>query len=106
MEDWNYGYADGLQEKHFPVILQSLLQREIFRRSSIVGFIVNKQITESYNDTLFNASRFNRVAGLEYNFATEDNQCRVKFSITSQSIRDRTKMLQRFRETSAIPLSI
>lgn len=56
----------------------AVLQREIFRRSSIVGFIVNKQITESYNDTLFNASRFNRVAGLEYNFATEDNQWQGK----------------------------
>lgn len=51
----------------------AVLQREIFSRSSIVGFLVNKQITESYDDSAFTASRYNRVAGLEYNFATADN---------------------------------
>lgn len=51
----------------------AVLQREIFSRSSIVGFLVNKEITESYNDSSFTGYRYNRVAGLEYNFATTDN---------------------------------
>jgi hypothetical protein len=51
----------------------AVLQREILSRSSIVGFLVNKEITESYNDSSFTGYRYNRVAGLEYNFATTDN---------------------------------
>ncbi len=56
----------------------AVLQREIFSRSSIVGFLVNKEITESYNDSAFTGYRYNRVAGLEYNFATEDNRWQGK----------------------------
>ncbi len=56
----------------------AVLQREIFSRSSIAGFFVNKNITESYNDSSFTGYRYNRVAGLEYNFATADNQWQGK----------------------------
>lgn len=56
----------------------AVLQREIFSRSSIVGFLVNKQITQSYNDTEFTGYRYNRVAGFEYNFATADNRWQGK----------------------------
>ncbi len=56
----------------------AVLQREIFSRSSVAGFIVNKQITESYDDSASTAFRYNRVAGLEYNFATANNQWQGK----------------------------
>jgi hypothetical protein len=56
----------------------AVLQREVFSRSSIVGFLVNKQITESFDDSVSNAFTYNRVAGLEYNFATTDNQWQGK----------------------------
>jgi hypothetical protein len=56
----------------------AVLQREIFSRSSIVGFLVNKEITETYNDSAFTGYRYNRVAGLEYNFATADNRWQGK----------------------------
>lgn len=56
----------------------AVLQREVFSRSSIVGFLVNKQISESFNDSLYATSSYNRVAGLEYNFATADNQWQGK----------------------------
>ncbi len=56
----------------------AVLQREILSRSSIVGFLVTKDITESYNDTVFTGYRYNRVAGLEYNFATSDNMWQGK----------------------------
>jgi hypothetical protein len=39
---------------------------------------VNKQITESFDDSVSNAFTYNRVAGLEYNFATTDNQWQGK----------------------------
>jgi len=56
----------------------AVLQREIFSRSSIVGFLVNKEITQSYSDAEFTGYRYNRVAGLEYNFATADNRWQGK----------------------------
>ena len=56
----------------------AVLQREIFSRSSIVGFLVNKEITQSNLDTAFTGYRYNRVAGLEYNFATADNRWQGK----------------------------
>jgi hypothetical protein len=56
----------------------AVLQREIFSRSSIVGFLVNKNITESFNDSTFTGYRYNRVAGLEYNFASADNKWQGK----------------------------
>ncbi|MBW6501187.1 MAG: carbohydrate binding family 9 domain-containing protein [Bacteroidales bacterium] len=56
----------------------AVLQREILSRSSIVGFLVNKEITRSYNDTAFTGYRYNRVAGLEYNFASADNRWQGK----------------------------
>jgi hypothetical protein len=52
----------------------AVLQREVFSRSSIVGFVVNKDIARSYDDTSFTGYRYNRVAGLEYNFANRDNR--------------------------------
>jgi len=56
----------------------AVLQREIFSRSSIVGFLVNKQITQSHSDTDFAGYDYNRVAGLEYNFANADNRWQGK----------------------------
>jgi hypothetical protein len=52
----------------------AVLQREVFSRSSIVGFMVNKDISRSFDDTSFTGYRYNRVAGLEYNFANRDNR--------------------------------
>ena len=56
----------------------AVLQREIFSRSSITGFLVHKQITGTYNDSEFTGYRYNSVAGLEYNFATTDNRLQGK----------------------------
>ena len=52
----------------------AVLQRQVFSRSSIVGFLINKQVTGNYNDTLYSGFRYNRVAGLEYNLASRDNR--------------------------------
>ncbi|NLA48342.1 MAG: carbohydrate binding family 9 domain-containing protein, partial [Bacteroidales bacterium] len=56
----------------------AVLQREIFSRSSISGFLVHKQITETYSDSTFTGNRQNSVAGIEYNFATTDNRWQGK----------------------------
>jgi hypothetical protein len=52
----------------------AVLQREVFSRSSIVGFMVNKDIMRSDVDSSFTGYSYNRVAGLEYNFANRDNR--------------------------------
>ena len=46
----------------------------MFSRSSISGFIINKETTSDYIDTLYNGFDYNRVAGLEYNLASPDNR--------------------------------
>jgi hypothetical protein len=52
----------------------AVLQRQVFSRSSITAFVINKQVTGNYNDTLNTGFRYNRVAGLEYNLASKDNK--------------------------------
>ena len=56
----------------------AVLQREVFSRSSIAGFLVHKQITGTYDESEFTGYRYNSVAGLEYNFATADNKLQGK----------------------------
>ena len=51
----------------------AILQRNVFSRSSIVGFMVNKQVTGSYND-LDGIMKYNRVGGIEFNLANNDNR--------------------------------
>jgi hypothetical protein len=52
----------------------AVLQRELFSRSSLVGFIVNKDVIRNSEDSSITSNRYNRVAGLEYNFANRDNR--------------------------------
>lgn len=50
------------------------LQRQVFSRSNITGFFINKQVTDINNDSTFTGNEFNRVAGMEYNLASADNR--------------------------------
>ncbi len=50
-----------------------VVQRQVFRRSSLTAFMVNKQIT-SGTDTMISGYRYNRVAGLEFNLASSDDK--------------------------------
>ncbi|MDX9726222.1 MAG: DUF5916 domain-containing protein [Bacteroidales bacterium] len=52
----------------------TVLQQQVFSRSSISAFMINKQITSSYSDTVYHGLDYNRVAGLEYNLASPDNR--------------------------------
>jgi len=69
--DIQTGSKDTIPSGNYGV---TILQRNVFSRSSIVGFLVNKQVTGSYSDTLTNILKYNRVAGLEYNMANPDNR--------------------------------
>jgi hypothetical protein len=69
--DMQTGSKDETPSSNFAV---AALQRQVFSQSSIVGFLINKQVTSDYNDTLYTGFRHNTVAGLEYNLASLDNR--------------------------------
>lgn len=69
--DIQTGSKDAIPSANYGV---TILQRNVFSRSSVVGFIVNKNVTGNYSDTLNNILKYNRVAGIEYNLANPDNR--------------------------------
>jgi hypothetical protein len=68
--DMQTGSKDETPSSNFAV---AVLQKQVFGKSNIVGFLINKQITGNNNDTLYSGNRYNRVAGLEYNLASQNN---------------------------------
>ncbi|MBT8282464.1 MAG: carbohydrate binding family 9 domain-containing protein, partial [Muriicola sp.] len=48
------------------------VQQQVFSRSNIGFFFINRQSTQDY-DFLAEEERFNRVAGIDYNLISEDN---------------------------------
>jgi hypothetical protein len=75
MMDMQTGSKGSVPSGNYAV---TVLQREIFSRSSISGFLVHKQVTGTYSDTAFTGHRYNSVAGMEYNYATADNRWQGK----------------------------
>ncbi|MGB8490977.1 MAG: hypothetical protein WCE64_07950, partial [Bacteroidales bacterium] len=76
--DWRIGLLDiqtgskeDIPSSNFAA---AVLQRQVFKRSNIVAFLINKQVTAGYNETLYSGNRYNRVAGLEYNLASLDDK--------------------------------
>lgn len=51
----------------------SVLQQQVFSRSSISAFMINKQMTGNIAGE-YTGLKYNRVAGLEYNLASPDNR--------------------------------
>ena len=75
-DDWRIGLMDmqtgskgGIPGSNFAV---AVLQRQLFSRSNLTAFFVNKQAV-GY-DTSYSGYRYNRVAGLEYNLASPDDK--------------------------------
>ena len=54
------------------------LQHKVFSRSNISAFIINRE-TFNNPDFIDDSERFNRVAGVDYNLASEDNKWNGKF---------------------------
>ena len=69
--DIQTGAKDAAPSSNYAV---AVLQKELFSRSSLVGFLVNKDVTQNNIDSSFTGNTYNRVAGLEYNFANADNR--------------------------------
>jgi len=68
--DIQTGNRDTIYASNYMV---AALQRQVFSRSSISAFLVNKQVTGG-NDEESGQSRFNRIGGLEYNLSSPDNR--------------------------------
>jgi len=55
-----------------------MLQQKMFSRSNLNVFLINKQATKDY-DFLEDADRYNRVIGIDYKLASEDNTWNGKY---------------------------
>jgi len=75
---WRIGIMDmetGVKDEiHAANFMVAVLQRQIFTRSNITAFIINKQVMDTRNDETFTGNKFNRIAGLEYNLSSPDNR--------------------------------
>jgi len=76
--DWRLGLMnmqtrsqDTILPENFTV---AVLQRKVFRRSSVSAFMINKQVMNTKSDTSFSGMKYNRVAGVEFNLASADNK--------------------------------
>lgn len=52
----------------------AVLQKKIFSRSNVGFFMVNRERTTDQSDSTFQGSKFNRVAGVDFNLASADNK--------------------------------
>lgn len=52
----------------------SVIQQQVFSRSNISAFVVNKQVTANFSDSVYNGLNYNRVVGVEYNLASPDSR--------------------------------
>ncbi len=64
------GSKDGIPSGNFTA---AVLQKQVFGRSSLSAFFVNKQVVSDI-DTSYSGLRYNRVAGIEYNLASPDDK--------------------------------
>lgn len=68
--DIQTGSKDTIMAANYMV---AALQRQVFSRSNITAFVVNKQVTGSDDLSPLTGNRFNRIGGLEYNLSSPDN---------------------------------
>lgn len=85
-EDWRIGLMNmqtatdesrGIEGKNFTV---AALQKKVFSRSNVgVIFIDRETLNAEGNLPLFNPTAYNRLLGVDYNLASEDNRWTGKF---------------------------
>jgi hypothetical protein len=85
-EDWRIGLMNmqtatdesrGIEGKNFTV---AALQKKVFSRSNVgVIFIDRETLNAEGNLPLFNPTEYNRLVGVDYNLASEDNKWTGKF---------------------------
>lgn len=68
--DIQTGSKDSVNAANYMV---SAIQKQVFSRSSITAFLVNKQVMATEDLPVSNERKFNRIGGLEYNLSSPDN---------------------------------
>lgn len=75
-DKWRVGLMDIQTGEDNDILAENfavaVLQRQVFSRSTVSGFFINKQVVNA--DTSFHGLDYNRVAGLEYNLASPDGK--------------------------------
>jgi hypothetical protein len=75
---WRLGIMDiqtaRKEEIHAANYMVAALQRQVFSRSNITAFIINKQVMNVKDDETFTGNKYNRIAGIEYNLSSNDNR--------------------------------
>jgi hypothetical protein len=76
--NWRIGIMDiqtgDKEEIHAANYMVAALQRQVFSRSNVSAFIVNKQVMNVKDDETYTGNKYNRIAGIEYNLASPDNR--------------------------------
>jgi len=71
------GVKDTIPANNYSVVA---LQRRVLARSNIVLFMTNKQVTTSQEKLNYSGLQYNRVAGIDFNLASDDNRLTGKAS--------------------------
>jgi len=74
--DMQTGIKDTITANNYGV---AAIQRQLFSRSNLTAFMVNKQIIVEPEDSGYSGHHYNRVAGLDFNLASADNKWTGKF---------------------------
>lgn len=74
--DMQTGIQDTITADNFGVVA---IQRQLFSRSNLTGFMVNKQVVASPGDSAYSGNSYNRVAGMDFNLASADHIWTGKF---------------------------
>lgn len=83
-QDWRLGLLDVQTDEDIDNEIPSnnnmmlAVQKKVFSRSNIGFFMINRQSIKDY-DFLDSNDRYNRVVGIDYNLASEDNTWTGKF---------------------------
>jgi len=77
--DMQTGIKDTITGNNYGV---ATIQRQLFSRSNLTAFMVNKEVLFTPDDTVDDGNgghHYNRVAGIDFNLATADNKWTGKF---------------------------
>jgi hypothetical protein len=74
--DMQTGMKDTVSGNNYAV---AAIQRQLFSRSNLTAFLVNKQVVSTPGDSAYKDHKFNRVAGVDFNLASSDHRWTGKF---------------------------
>jgi len=74
--DMQTGIKDTITANNYAV---AAIQRQLFSRSNLTAFMVNKQVVATPGDSTYEGYSFNRIAGMDFNLASSNHRWTGKF---------------------------